>query len=188
MTPAGAVDYEQALGAVAAGDRAAFEALYSASSAHLFGLIVRIVGQGAIAEEILQDTFVSIWQRADTFDAARGGAITWLRSIARNRALDHKRRRRPTVSVDEDPAVAELPDDSADVFARVAEGEDGRRLARCLETLGERARAMIVVAFYDGLSHDEVARRLDAPLGTVKSSIRRGLRQLAECLGDAPSR
>jgi RNA polymerase sigma-70 factor (ECF subfamily) len=186
MASEAALNYEHALGAVAKGDRAMFEALYRAAGPHLFGLIVRIVGQGAIAEEILQDTFVTIWQHAGSFDATKGSGVTWLRTIARRRALDHKRRLRPMVSIEDEPAAAELVDDTADVFAAIAQGEDGRRLARCLERLAERPRRAIMVAFFDGLSHEDVARRLDAPLGTIKSSIRRGLRQLAECLGHAP--
>ena len=164
------------IGAVAAGDRAAFRAVYERTSAKLYGICLRLLGSEAEAEDVLQEAYVTVWRNARRFDSAKASAITWLAVIARNKAIDRLRRRRPVADGLE--AAAEVPDEGAVIEQK----DDARRLAHCLDELDERARAMIRAAFLDGASYPELAEREGVPLGTMKSWIRRGLMRLKGCL------
>lgn len=167
------------LAACAAGDREAFRQLYQAGAPRLFGLLLRMLGRRDEAEDVLQEVFVTVWKRAGQFRSSRGSASTWLTSIARNRAIDTLRKtaRRPRSAVEPD----ELPG-RADPLGEVALGQSSARLRECLELLGDDYRHSLALAFFEGLSHSEVAARLGRPLGTVKSWIRRGLESLRGCL------
>ena len=168
------------LGAIARGDCGAFSELYRRTSAKLYGICLRLLPSEAEAQEVLQDAYVLVWRKADRFDPAKASAITWLATIARNKAIDRLRRR--SVAADGLEAAAEVEDDSPSAFEIIGQAEDAARLSHCLEELDERARAMIRAAFLDGASYPELAEREQVPLGTMKSWIRRGLQRLRGCL------
>lgn len=173
------------------GDRKAFATLYERTSAHLFAVILRIQHDRALAEDLLQEIYVSVWKAAAGFDAARSQPLTWLTGIARNRAIDSLRRaqaqpRTESITTHDD-------DDSPDRLDQVADGADGplelldrasdaRALGECLQHLSPPQRQSVALAFFDGLTHAEVAERLREPLGTVKSWVRRALNTLRGCL------
>jgi len=167
------------LAACAGGDREAFRSLYRFGSPRLFGLLLRMLGRRDLAEDVLQEVFVTVWNRAGDFRSSRGSATTWLTSIASNRAIDALRKssRRPLSAVEPD----ELPG-RADPFGEVALDQSSARLGECLELLGDDYRHSLALAFFEGLSHSEIAERLGRPLGTVKSWIRRALESLRGCL------
>jgi len=169
------------LRACAGGDSAALARLYEGTAAQLFGLALRIVRRRELAEEVVQDAFVSAWRNAGRYDERRGTAMAWLATIVRNRALDQLRRlsrERPL-----DPAAVERWEDPAPGPAELAAlSEDGRRLARCLDELEEAPRRSILLAYFEGMTVEEVAERMAAPLGTVKSWVRRSLQRLRSCL------
>jgi RNA polymerase sigma factor (sigma-70 family) len=167
---------------VAAGDQAAMRDIYDLTSAKLFGICLRILGDRGEAEDAMQDVYLSLWRRAASFDPARASPISWLACFARNRAIDRLRsasRVRATASIDEAEAVA---DGRPGAFALVAERQESARLHGCLDALDERQRGAIRSAFLDGFTYSELATRSETPLGTVKSWIRRGLTQLKACL------
>ncbi len=168
--------------AVGRGDRDALAALYREVAPHLFALAVRITRQASIAEEVVQDVFVAVARKAQSYDPSRGTAMAWLATITRNRALDLTTRARRTTALD-DARTGRLVDSDPDAFERLAATEAGRRLRTCLEALPETQRRAIVLAFFDGATHEEVAARLASPLGTVKSWVRRALIRLRDCLG-----
>jgi RNA polymerase sigma-70 factor (ECF subfamily) len=183
-----------ALARVAMGDRAAFATLYKASSAHLFGVILRINSDRAQAEDILQDVFVTIWRAAQSFDAARSQPMTWLTSIARHRAIDSRRRNKTAVQTVSGSAANGEHDDDVDLLSGMPSGDAGplellqqaaqaRDLTHCIEKLSAEQQQCMALAYYQGLSHVEVAQHLAQPLGTVKSWLRRALAALKDCLG-----
>jgi RNA polymerase sigma-70 factor, ECF subfamily len=187
-----------ALARVALGDRAAFATLYRMTSPHLFGVILRIQPDRAQAEDLLQDIFINIWRAAQGFDASRSQPMTWLTSIARNRAIDSRRRSKtevPTVSrhagaadsEDEDDLLAALPSDDAGPLDLLQQAARAREITHCLGELSAEQQQCLALAYYQGLSHAEVAKHLTQPLGTVKSWVRRALLALKDCLGRAAS-
>lgn len=165
---------------VANGDRAALRAIYVRQSTRLFGVAMAILRDRTAAADVLQDAFLKLWERARQFDAARGNAEAWIAAIVRYAALDIARTRgRETPS--DDPNLGDTAIDPDALDALLA-SESGKRLRDCLGRLEAKNRQGIILAFVHGLSHPEVAARLDQPLGTVKSWIRRGLLALRECL------
>ena len=168
------------LGAVSRRDRAAFSTLYRRTSAKLYGICLRLVGSEAEAQDVLQEVYVTVWQKAERFDAAKASPITWLAALARNKSIDRLRRR--AVGSDGLEAAAEVEDDSPSAFELVGGAQDAARLGHCLDELEERSRAMIRAAFLDGATYPELAEREGVPLGTMKSWIRRGLQRLRGCL------
>jgi RNA polymerase sigma-70 factor, ECF subfamily len=168
------------LGAVSGGDREAFSDLYRRTSAKLYGICLRLLRSEAEAQDVLQEVYVLVWQKAERFDPAKAGAITWLATLARNKAIDRLRRR--TIIGDRLDAAADIEDDSPTAFDVVGDAQDAARLDHCLDELDERARAMIRAAFLDGATYPELAEREHVPLGTMKSWIRRGLQRLRGCL------
>lgn len=180
-------DEDSALGALLAecalGNRGAFEQIYQQTSTRLYAVQLRIVGEPALAEEALQETFIQVWRHADEFRAARGAALAWLTGIARFRALDVRRRQRPTDSLGtNDPHLALGESDSAAaVFEQLASGET---LRQCLERLSAQARQCVVLAYCEGYTHNELSRRMATPIGTVKSWVRRSLQRLKACMDE----
>jgi len=169
------------LSRTAMGDHAAFADLYGATRAKLFAVSLRIVRERALAEEALQDSFVSIWHHAADYARAKGAPTTWMAAIVRNRSLDLVRRTREFPDVD-DALAAQLVDESA-APARDAEAHDASHaLGRCLGELDPEQRQSIALAFFHGLTHSELAAHLGRPLGTVKTHVRRGLLKLRDCL------
>ncbi|QGZ65542.1 sigma-70 family RNA polymerase sigma factor [Paraburkholderia acidisoli] len=168
------------LDATARGDQAAFAELYRLASRHVFAVIVRMVHDRGEAEDLLQDVFVSAWRRADSFDGTRGGAMTWLVTLARNRAIDRLRQHREA-PLDE-AAAAEIPDEDPTPAAAAEASEERARLERCMERLEAAQRGAVREAFFSGATYSELAERLRVPLGTLKSWIRRSLMQLKTCL------
>jgi RNA polymerase sigma-70 factor (ECF subfamily) len=166
---------------VAEGDRAALRALYDATSAKLFGVCLRILSDREEAEDVLQDVYVTVWRRADRFDAARASVGTWLSTIARNRAIDRLRARGPMAKA-EPVDELQIADESPGAEAVLQAGDDARRLAGCLGELDERTATVIHTAFFEGVTYEALAQRMGTPLGTVKSWIRRGLARLKGCL------
>ena len=172
----------EALGRVAEGDRGAFHEVYQRTSAKLYGVCCRILGEGPEAEDALQEAYVNVWRRAERFDASRASPITWLVAIARNTAIDRLRARgnRTTAPIEE---AFELADDRPRADALLEDAGETRRLHGCLGELQDRDGALVRTAFLEGASYPELAERANEPLGTIKSRIRRALLKLRECLG-----
>jgi len=170
------------LGRVAAGDRGAFERLYAATSAKLFGIVLRISRDRATAEDVLQETFVRIWRNAPRYDAASGRPVTWMAAIARNAAIDAVRRRRildARISPDGDEdALAAVPDPAA----LAVDPGDREALRTCLGRLEAEHRDCVMLAYLDGLSREELAERFGRPVGTIKTWLHRALARLKDCL------
>ena len=166
---------------IAAGDRAALRQLYQATSAKLFGVCLRILSNRDESEDVLQEVYITIWRRADRFEAGRASVMTWVSTIARNRAIDRLRARGPLAYAEQ---VEELEIDDgqprADTLLEAA--QDGEALGKCLSELDDRTEKVIRTAFFEGVTYEALAARMDAPLGTVKSWIRRGLAKLKGCL------
>ena len=173
------------LARTALGDQRAFAELYQATSAHLYAVALRILRQGPAAEEALQESFVNVWHHARSYVAARSQPLTWLTSIVRNRCLDQLRRREVETSAMDDDEAGNVAADDPTPLERLLSGADARAIGRCVETLEACQKQAIALAFFQGLSHAELARHLGQPLGTVKSWIRRGLERLRTCLDNA---
>ena len=178
------------------GDRVAFATLYERTSAHLLAVVLRINRDRGQAEDVLQDVYVNVWRAAQSFDAAQSQPLTWLTSIARNRAIDSLRRAQtqpqflhpttPSHTDDDDSNVYDhLPDPAAGPLDLLAQACDARALSHCMDELSAQQRQSVALAFYDGLTHAEVATHLKQPLGTVKSWVRRALASLKGCLDEA---
>ena len=165
------------------GDRSALRTVYDATHAKLFGIVLRICRERQAAEDVLQDVYLTIWRRAGAFDPGRASPITWMATIARNRAIDRMRSSAIRRTEPEDAAL-EVADESPLAPELIARAQTATRLHTCLDTLEERQQTAIRTAFFDGLTYAELADRLTVPLGTVKSWIRRGMMKLKECLGD----
>jgi RNA polymerase sigma-70 factor, ECF subfamily len=165
---------EQLIARSALGDRGAFRELYRAAAPKLFGVALRILRREDWAEEVLQECFVSLWRHAPDYNASRAAPMTWMTSIVRNRCLDWLRRPNPEPLAEE--ALEALESGNPGPLAILEQGRDSAALARCLGALDARQRQAIALAFFDGLSHAELASHLRQPLGTVKTWVRRGSR------------
>jgi RNA polymerase sigma-70 factor (ECF subfamily) len=165
---------------VASGNRGALAELYRRTSAKLFGICVRLLGSEAEAEDVLQEVYVTVWNKADRFDPLKASPITWLAVLARNKAIDRLRLRR--LATDPLESAADVGDDTPSALDVLETAQEHRRLANCLDELDEQQRSMIRSAFLDGATYPELAEREGVPLGTMKSWIRRGLLRLRGCL------
>lgn len=166
--------------AVASGDRTALADLYGRTSGKLYGICVRLLGSEPEAEEVLQDVYLTVWNKADRFDGDKASPITWLAVLARNKSIDRLRRQRaPTTTLDDAP---DLADEGPSALEVLEQDEDSKRLESCLEELDQRQRTAIRAAFLDGATYPQLAEREQVPLGTMKSWIRRGLIRLRGCL------
>ncbi|MEO8487578.1 MAG: sigma-70 family RNA polymerase sigma factor [Betaproteobacteria bacterium] len=172
---------------VALADQQALGELYRQTSSHLFSVALRIVRERGIAEELLQEAYVNVWHHAGSYAAERAQPTTWLTAIVRNRCLDHVRKRDlDTVSMtrdaDDDAPELDIPDGGPGPAEMLLAGADAHAIRDCVERLEGGSRQAIALAFFQGLSHSELAAHLAQPLGTVKSWIRRGLERLKGCL------
>ncbi len=179
--PPGSIDLDDALRRCAGGDGAALRAIYDAEAPRMLGVALRILRRPALAEEAVHDAFVQVWQRAASFDAARGGGRTWLYAVLRHRALNILRGEVRTDLVDdfEPMNLVSGEEDPEEVVERLS---DASALRRCLERLEPARRRLVVLSYMHGLSHGELAARVGVPLGTMKSWLRRSLLALRECL------
>ena len=174
------------LARVARRDARAFEKLYDRHSRVVYSLLVRMVGERQVADELVQDVFLRLWRRAETFDEARGDLAPWLLTVARNIALDRirskaEKQRRSEDGDDDPPPPLAAPRGEAWVDQqRLAE-----RARELMDELPDSQRKAIELAYFEGMSHTEVASSLDAPLGTVKSWVRKGLLHLRDGMGGA---
>jgi RNA polymerase sigma-70 factor (ECF subfamily) len=174
-----AFDYESTLEACARGDRHALRALYDNEAHRLLGVALRIVRDHHVAQDVLQDAFVQIWRSAGTFQRALGSGRGWLHTVVRRRALDAVRRGpRELMAGDDLEAMA----DAAALLVNDGESDAAEALSHCLKALDERKRVCIVAAYVNGYTHQEIAQQLQAPLGSVKAWIRRGLLSLRQCM------
>lgn len=182
MTPdSDAAALARTLEQVAAGDRTAFEEVYRRTSVKLFGVCLRILPTRQEAEEALQEAYLSVWRRANTFDAAKGSAMTWLITLTRNRAVD-RLRSGGRIAAAPIELADEVPDPAPAASTLIEMSEDNRRLAYCLGTLASGDAQLIRTAFFEGSTYVELASRAAKPLGTIKSRIRRALLKLRDCL------
>jgi len=166
---------------VASGDRAALNRLYAATSAKLFAVCLRILRSRDESEDVLQEVYLTVWRRADRFEPGRGGVLAWMATIARNRAIDRLRARGPMAYAEPADGL-DVADEAPLASSLLEQAQDARALQDCLSTLDQRAQDIIRIAFFEGVTYEALARRMDAPLGTVKSWIRRGLLKLRGCL------
>jgi RNA polymerase sigma-70 factor (ECF subfamily) len=166
------------LAAAALHDARAFRSLYQAASPKLFGFALRILGKHELAEEAVQEGFVSIWHSAGTYQPHLAAPMTWMATIVRNKALDILRRTEDTVELD----LEEMDSDLINAADTVEMAGNARALAQCMAALEGAHRQAIGMAYLHDLSHSEVAQRLSLPIGTVKTWIRRGLERLKSCM------
>lgn len=173
----------EALLRTGAEDRDALSQVYQLTSAKLFGICLRICGERSGAEDVLHDVYITVWKRAGAYEPGRSSPITWLATIARNKAIDWVRTkgRRPTRPIEDGMMVADTRPDQLELANR---SQEDRRLHDCLDALDDRARDAIRTAFFDGLTYADLATRKNVPLGTMKTIIRRGLLQLRGCVDD----
>jgi RNA polymerase sigma-70 factor (ECF subfamily) len=174
----------QLLTAIGGGDQRAFAQLYECCSSHIFGVLLRILQRRDWAEEALQDCILKVWQKSATYEPSRGAPLTWLSTIVRYRALDLLRVKRPEVEMPEEgeePPMS-LADPGQDPVDGAIEGEGIAKLRDCMRCLSDEQRRSVLLAYYEGYTHQELAQALKAPLGSVKSWVRRGLFRLRDCL------
>ncbi|TCT05773.1 sigma-70 family RNA polymerase sigma factor [Paralcaligenes ureilyticus] len=176
-------DHRQLLNAVSQGDRNAFETLYKSLSPRLYAVALRLLKRPVWAEEVLQDSFITVWNKAASYNPESSAPLTWLTNIVRNRAIDWLRGADNRCDELDDLTLNELPSLDRNPLEQLLQVDSARRLGDCLDRLSAQQRQSIVLAYYHGLSHDEISTQIGSPLGTTKSWIRRGLSQLKGCLG-----
>ncbi len=179
------VPLQDLIGRVAIGDRAAFDALYARTSGKLFAVILRIVGNRAASEEVLQESYLKIWRNAGKFRRMGASPMSWLIAIARNGAIDWLRRNPDVIVVDDglDKSIddAPTPEQMATLSSDVA------RLYECLDELEPQRAQLIKRAYFTGCTYTELANATKTPVGTVKSWIRRSLLKLRDCIEAMPA-
>lgn len=174
-------DYEAQLIACARGEHAALRRLYDQEAQWLMGVALRLVRRRELADEVLHDAFLQIWQKSASFDPALGSARGWIYSVVRHRALNAVRDYRhesPSAEI----MIDDLPSDCAGPLDILSQHRAANALHHCLENLDEQKRACILLAYVDGYSQSQIADHLACPLGTIKAWTRRGLMALKECL------
>jgi len=170
----------QLLAQCSLGDRRAFETLYRSVGPRLHGVALRFMGRPDLAEEVLQESFVRIWNNASRYEPHLSAPLTWMINITRHQAIDQlrKHRDRPLTDVEQQALV----DESPSAYEQLSSAREASALNRCLDSLDGMQRQSITVAYFQGLSCSELAEHLAAPLGSVKSWIRRGMERLRRCL------
>ena len=166
---------------VADRDRVAFRELYRLTSAKLYGTVLRILSDKDLANDVIQECFIKIWERAGDFDPKIASPITWLATIARNRALDEVRRK-PVAALDDYPEIGELAAPVLDPMADRARSEELKRLLACLSSLDDEKRQIVLQAYYRGMSRENLSQKFNRPVPTIKTLLHRSLIQLRGCL------
>jgi RNA polymerase sigma-70 factor, ECF subfamily len=169
------------LSRIAGRDAAAFSTLYKQTSAKLYGVVARILTRGDAAADALQEVYVRIWEKAGEFDPVKGSPLAWMATIARNRALDEVRRVRPA-SLEDQPEGFEPAAEEIDPLATRERSEGLAALVECLKALDDEKRAVVLLAYYRGLSREALAKRFGRPVPTIKTWLHRSLAQLRDCL------
>jgi len=170
------------LASVARRDRAAFEGLYEATCAKLFGVVLRIVREQALAEEVLQEIYLKIWNSAGQYSPSEASPLAWMVSIARNRAIDIVRKK-SEASIEDEPQAMEVAAESPDPLARREMTEELKRLLECIGRLEPDRQRLVLLAYYNGWSREQLAEKFAAPVNTVKTWLRRSMLDIRECLG-----
>ncbi len=179
---------ESLLKRVAARDQLALRELYQRTSGHLLAVSMRLLGDRQRAEDVLQEAFMSIWEHAGTYSSARAQPMTWLITIVRNRSINVLRsptvKTVPLITVNEDgdEVTADAVDEKAGPFERLLENCEDAILRGCLDRIESEPRQAVLMAFYDGLTHAELAEKLGKPLGTIKAWVRRSLERVKICM------
>ena len=169
------------LRAASNGDKAAFRAIYDATSAKLFAVAIRILKRSDLAEDVMQDAYLKIWDAASNYRPELGSPISWMAAITRNRAIDVLRKR-TEVSVEDQKDSGERADEAPNPFEMTVQSLELKSLLVCMEKLKPDHRDCLLMAYYYGYTHEEISTRMSTPVGTVKSWIRRGLVRVKECL------
>ncbi len=163
-----------------AGDTRALEELYDRHNGLLYSIVLRIVRSAADAEEVLQEAWLQIWRGAATYSAARGNVGAWLVTVARSRAIDRFRSEGSRQRAEQAAGAEPSPPPTEDASANAAYRQMSERVGRALEKLGPQHRQVVEMAYFGGLTQGEIAERLNAPLGTVKSWTRQALLRLSD--------
>jgi RNA polymerase sigma-70 factor (ECF subfamily) len=171
---------EDLLAGVQRRDAAAFSAFYDRHSGRVLGLLSRMLRDRDEAEDVLQNTFWQVWGRAEQYDARRASPIAWLVMLARSRALDVLRRRRPQAT-----AEVEAPDAGGSAATKPEFDELAQMATGALKRLPDEQRSVILLSFYGGLTHEQISQTQQVALGTVKTRIRTGMRRLRELMGES---
>jgi RNA polymerase sigma-70 factor, ECF subfamily len=169
------------LARVGSKETAAFAEVYDATNAKLYGIVLRILRRRDVADEVLQEVYVKIWERASDFDPTRASPITWMATIARNRALDEVRKR-VAVSIEDAPEALNVPSREPHPLQALELSQDVVKLKACLDSLDRQRRDIVVDAYIDGASREELSQRYGHPVATIKTWLHRSLAQLKKCL------
>jgi RNA polymerase sigma-70 factor (ECF subfamily) len=180
---ANSVDLAAQIVLVARGDIAAFDAVFDRISAHVFGIVRRVIRDPAQSEEVTQEVLLEVWRNASTFDAGRGSVMAWVSMLSHRRAVDRVRSVQKETERERRIATSEIPFD--EVAEAVESGLERERVRRCLGTLTELQRESVTLAYYGGYTYGQVASLLSVPQGTVKTRMRDALIRLRDCLGVA---
>lgn len=178
-------DLRQLLAHVARGDRTAFAKLYDVVSGRLFGIIGRILPRAELAEDALQETFMRIWQRASSYDETIASPMAWMATIARNQAIDLKRRSAERLAASASELDETLADESPDPESLAGQAGELRRLGDCMQGLPNERQQLVLLAYRQGFTREELAERFKRPVTTIKTLLRRSLIALKECLDGA---
>lgn len=170
------------LAATAKGDEAAFERLYAATRAKLYGIVLRILQRTDLADDVMREAYVKIWNSAGQFDPALSSPVTWMVAIARNRAIDVLRKT-PETKVEDEPEALQASAESPDPQWRREMSEDLKRLLACMGRLDHDRRRLLLLAYYSGCTRQQLADQFGAPVASVKTWLRRALAEIRECLG-----
>jgi RNA polymerase sigma-70 factor (ECF subfamily) len=176
---------EELLTRVATGDREAFAALYDQTAPRLLGLVKRLLKDHAQSEEVTQEVFLEIWQQASRFDPAKGGAASWMLTMAHRRAVDRVRASQSSRDRDTKIGIRDFETDYDSVTEQVEIRIEHERVERALGRLTELQRQAVTLAYYGGYTHSEVSSMLHVPIGTVKTRLRDGMIRLRDELGVA---